>query len=241
MYLRLLKKDQTTGKEYYYLYNGHGDVVQIIDTNGNVVNNYVYDEWRNILSQTEGIDNSLKYSGQMLDKETGLYYLKARYYDPSVGRFINEDSFEGKITNPLNLNLYAYCEDNPLKYADPNGHSPIDTVRDLNLKAGIFVWSHTLFWVEYINYRISDALSNFEQKLFDKGEQLFNKIFKGAVSGASSGKVFCFAYKICRNRYDCGIFYAAFTILLLYHRSFSSLDCSIRVPRLKPLLLCLHL
>ncbi len=66
---------------YYYLTNGHGDVVQIVDENGNIVNSYNYDEWGNILNQTEQISNPIKYAGEYYDEESGLYYLRARYYD----------------------------------------------------------------------------------------------------------------------------------------------------------------
>lgn len=118
----LAKRDANTNQKYYYLYNGHGDVVQIIAENGTTVNNYQYDEWGNILQQTEGIKNSFKYAGEIQDEETGLYYLRARYYDPGVGRFISKDSYEGQITNPLSLNLDTYAHNNPLKYADPSGH-----------------------------------------------------------------------------------------------------------------------
>ncbi|WP_405111623.1 RHS repeat-associated core domain-containing protein [Paenibacillus sp. FSL K6-1217] len=118
----LVKKEQKTGKDYYYLYNGHGDVVQIVDTTGKIVNNYVYDEWGNITSQKEEISNSFKYAGEIYDEETGLYYLRARYYDPSMGRFLNEDTVEGQIDNPLSLNLYTYVENNPLMFNDPSGN-----------------------------------------------------------------------------------------------------------------------
>ncbi|WP_379143213.1 polymorphic toxin-type HINT domain-containing protein, partial [Paenibacillus sp. sgz500992] len=53
---------------------------------------------------------------------TGLYYLRARYYDPSIGRFLNEDTVEGQIDNPLSQNLYTYVSNNPLIYTDPTGH-----------------------------------------------------------------------------------------------------------------------
>jgi RHS repeat-associated protein len=56
------------------------------------------------------------------DAETGLYYLRARYYDPSIGRFLNEDTYEGQIDNPLSLNLYTYVHNNPLIYSDPSGN-----------------------------------------------------------------------------------------------------------------------
>ncbi|WP_171717202.1 RHS repeat domain-containing protein [Paenibacillus phytohabitans] len=117
----LVKKDVAAGKDYYYLYNGHGDVVQIVDTAGVVVNSYAYDEWGKIISQSEGIPNSFKYAGEIYDEETGLYYLRARYYDPSMGRFLNEDTYEGQIDNPLSLNLYTYVHNNPLIYVDPTG------------------------------------------------------------------------------------------------------------------------
>ncbi|MEK4852832.1 RHS repeat-associated core domain-containing protein [Paenibacillus sp. FSL H7-0756] len=118
----LVKKDKKAAKDYYYLYNGHGDVVQIVDTNGTVVNNYAYDEWGNITSQDEKTSNPFKYTGEVYDQETGLYYLRARYYDPSMGRFLNEDTYEGQITNPLSQNLYTYVHNNPLIYTDPTGH-----------------------------------------------------------------------------------------------------------------------
>ncbi|MDR6109166.1 RHS repeat-associated protein [Paenibacillus sp. SORGH_AS338] len=118
----LVKKDQSASKDYYYLFNGHGDVVQMVDTSGAIVNSYGYDEWGNIAKQQETVANSFKYAGEAYDSETGLYYLKARYYDPSQGRFLNEDSYEGQITNPLTLNIYGYVSNNPLGYTDPNGH-----------------------------------------------------------------------------------------------------------------------
>ncbi|MCT4618890.1 MAG: hypothetical protein N4A62_05825 [Marinisporobacter sp.] len=120
----LMKIDAMTGSKYCYLYNGHGDVVQIVDQNGNVVNSYEYDVWGNIKNQKETIENPFKYAGEIYDKETGLYYLRARYYDPTIGRFISEDSYEGQVTNPLSLNLYTYCYNNPLMHVDPSGHEP---------------------------------------------------------------------------------------------------------------------
>ncbi|MNB99464.1 tRNA(Glu)-specific nuclease WapA precursor [compost metagenome] len=66
----------------------------------------------------------------MYDAETGLYYLRARYYDPSIGRFINEDTYEGQVNNPLSLNLYTYVYNNPLIYNDPTGHI-VDTIADI--------------------------------------------------------------------------------------------------------------
>ncbi len=57
------------------------------------------------------------YTGQQYDRETGQYYLRARYYNPVVGRFLQEDTYHGD-----GLNLYAYCANNPVVYYDPGGH-----------------------------------------------------------------------------------------------------------------------
>ncbi|MFD1887611.1 RHS repeat-associated core domain-containing protein, partial [Paenibacillus wenxiniae] len=118
----LVKKDLTNQKDYYYLYNGHGDVVQMVGTDGSLVNSYQYDEWGNLTQQKETVANEFKYAGETYDAETGLYYLKARYYDPSMGRFINEDTVEGKISNPLSSNLYTYVENKPVNMIDPTGN-----------------------------------------------------------------------------------------------------------------------
>lgn len=107
---------------YYYLYNGHGDVVQILDEAGTIVNSYSYDEWGNIRSKTEGIANPIRYAGEYYDEESGLYNLRARYYDPVIARFITKDSYEGVVANPLSINQYIYCWNNPLIYIDPSGH-----------------------------------------------------------------------------------------------------------------------
>lgn len=79
------------------------------------------------LPQKEETLNPFKYTGEVYDEETGLYYLRARYYDPSMRRFLNEDTYEGQIDNPLSLNLYTYVENNPLIYVDPTGHMSFKT------------------------------------------------------------------------------------------------------------------
>ena len=111
----LAKIDVLTGNTCYYLYNGHGDVVQIVDTSGNIVNQYDYDVWGNFLKKEETIENHFTYFGQTYDETTGLYYLRARYYDPATSRMLSEDPVK------QGLNWYVYCNNNPLKYIDPSG------------------------------------------------------------------------------------------------------------------------
>ncbi|MEH6908907.1 DNRLRE domain-containing protein, partial [Neobacillus drentensis] len=108
---------------YYYHLNGHGDVVALTDKDGNNVASYTYDAWGNITSSAGTIKetNPYRYAGYRYDEITGLYYLMARYYEPSVSRFLTKDTFEGFNSNPLTLNQYAFANNNPVMYVDPNG------------------------------------------------------------------------------------------------------------------------
>ena len=113
------------GQSYYYMYNGHADVTALINAaTGNIDATYYYDAFGNIVEST-GVAkdrNSILYAGYQYDKETGLYYLNARMYDPKIARFLQEDTYTGDPEDPLSLNLYTYCANNPLRYYDPDGH-----------------------------------------------------------------------------------------------------------------------
>ena len=118
------------GNVYYYFYNAQGDVVGLFDNNLNVVVEYSYDSWGNVLSitgslaNTLGQDNPFRYRGYYFDSDTGLYYLNSRYYDANVGRLINTDTYEilGKQTNLYDKNLFAYCDNNPIIRIDAGGY-----------------------------------------------------------------------------------------------------------------------
>lgn len=62
------------------------------------------------------------YAGYQYDEETDIYYLNARYYDSKIERFITEDTYTGNPSDPLSLNLYTYCHNEPIMYWDPTGH-----------------------------------------------------------------------------------------------------------------------
>ncbi|WP_176835548.1 MULTISPECIES: RHS repeat protein [unclassified Paenibacillus] len=123
---QLVARVDAAGTKMYYMHNGHGDVVGLVNAAGQVVNSYTYDIWGNPVTTQETVAQPFRYSGEFWDSSTGLQYLRARWYDPSVGRFINEDTYEGDISNPLSLNLYTYVSNNPLRYTDPTGHEAFD-------------------------------------------------------------------------------------------------------------------
>ena len=119
------------GTTYLYVKNAQGDVVQIVDGNGNTVVTYIYDAWGNMLyhygSHVDDIGkyNPFRYRGYVYDTETGLYYLSSRYYNPAWGRFINADTAAVVAASPdkanWDKNLFAYCDNNPISRKDDGG------------------------------------------------------------------------------------------------------------------------
>ena len=136
---------------YFYRKDAQGNIAAILDSNGNIVVEYKYDSWGNhAVLYWNKVDNEEKYSdeddaafdenyernktlaklnpfryrGYYYDTETGLYFLKTRYYDPEVGRFITIDSISYIDPDTINgLNLYAYCGNNPVMRVDENGNA----------------------------------------------------------------------------------------------------------------------
>ena len=102
----------------YYLTDEQGSVRYVLDAAGNVQNDYRYDAFGQRIAGQENIPNRLRYNAQIEDDLTGLYYLRARYYNTGIGRFTQED-----VIYNDGLNLYAYCSSNPVMYADPSGYA----------------------------------------------------------------------------------------------------------------------
>ncbi|HDX9631993.1 TPA: RHS repeat-associated core domain-containing protein [Bacillus cereus] len=118
---------KSKGQTLYYHYNPRGDVVAMTDQNREVVATYEYDAWGNVLkSDAKGIaaDNPFGYAGYMYDKEIGMYYLIARYYNPDHGVFLSVDPDPGDADDPVTMNGYTYGDNNPVMNVDPDGHSP---------------------------------------------------------------------------------------------------------------------
>ena len=88
----------------------------MLDYNHEIRKTYRYDAFGAVRKETGDIPNRLTYTGQMYDGAACQYYLRARFYNPAIGRFMQEDTYRGD-----GLNLYAYCANNPVKYYDPSG------------------------------------------------------------------------------------------------------------------------
>ena len=118
---------------YYYLKNIQGDVLCVTDAEGTPIVNYTYDAWGMITAApaSQNVSNTVlarvaflnpvTYRGYLYDPELGFYYLQSRYYDPETGRFLNADALLYPSDNPLDNNVFSYCNGNPIARKDPSG------------------------------------------------------------------------------------------------------------------------
>ena len=110
--------------KYYYHFDSIGSVTALTDSNGNIIERYSYDVYGNFVIKDEQnnrltnskIDNPYYFTGRKYDFETGIYYYRMRYYDPTIGRFLQIDPISNN-----NTNLYIYCLNNPVNFIDPFG------------------------------------------------------------------------------------------------------------------------
>ena len=117
--LGIISSDSEEAKTYYhYVSDEQGSITHVLSEDAEILNHYNYDAFGNIIEKTEKVENRFCYNGEMLDPVTQQYYLRAGFYNPVIGRFTQEDTYYGD-----GLNLYQYCQANPVGYVDPSGHN----------------------------------------------------------------------------------------------------------------------
>lgn len=125
----------TGGSAYYYHYDNLGSVANVTSSTGSSQWTEAYEPFGAIRTETKNSNsapaNFMKFTGEYLDP-TGLYYLRARQYDPSIGRFVGPDSLEGAADSHSG-SLYAYANDDPTRFTDPTGKGPFSVSKDFTL------------------------------------------------------------------------------------------------------------
>ncbi len=116
--LLLIQQDGEEQSRFSFVQDETGSTLFLLDEAHEIRKSYRYDAFGSILQEAGDVSNRLTYTGQMYDGAAGQYCLRARFYNPVVGRFLQEDVYRGD-----GLNLYAYCANNPLMYYDPSGYA----------------------------------------------------------------------------------------------------------------------
>jgi RHS repeat-associated protein len=109
----------------FYGYDGHGNVRRLQGLTGAVTDTYTFDAFGNLLASTGATPNSYLFSGEQFDNALHLYYLRARYLNPSTGAFLTRDPYEGMFREPNTLHPYVYVNANPVNAIDPTGHDEL--------------------------------------------------------------------------------------------------------------------
>ncbi len=128
--LQRISQDQVISNTWtpsFYGYDGGGNVRQLTNSAGAITDTYDYDAFGNKVNSTGTTPNNYLYRGEQFDPDLGLYYLRARYYNPITGRFMGRDPEDGDYSDPATLHKYVYAGGDPVNLADPTGRAQAAT------------------------------------------------------------------------------------------------------------------
>ncbi len=141
----LLTQESSSGL-FYFHYDGLGSTRLLTDSTSSVTDTYQYDAFGNLLAQTGTTENNYLFTGEQFDPNLGFYYLRARYMNPQVGRFVSMDTWAGENYDPISLNKYLYANADPVNHVDPTGNFSIGSLMTgLRVGATIGSYAQTAF------------------------------------------------------------------------------------------------
>ena len=135
--LQRISQNQVIGNVWtanFYGYDGGGNVRSLTNTAGAITDEYEYDAFGNSFTKVGTTPNNYLYRGEQYDPDLGLYYLRARYYNPATGRFLSRDPLDGYINVPASLHKYLYADGDPVNGFDPTGRG--DAIVEYALENG---------------------------------------------------------------------------------------------------------
>ena len=179
------------GKIWYYIYDGHGSTRLLTNEAGRITDRYAYDACGNLLKKEGDTENDFLYTGEQYNANTGLYYLRARYMDPSTGIFISMDSYQGSVYDQVSLHKYLYANANPVMFTDPSGYfslaecsiassiqSTLNSIHRINSLRKIMKWADVMCTVYDVAMEIRSVILG-EKSVAD----VIVALLKGVVVG----------------------------------------------------------
>ena len=179
-------------QRYAYQVGPGGHVLGLTTANGTIAARYFYDPWGRVLS-VAGANPALaerqplRYRGYYYDTETAMYYLPERYYDPVLARFISQDAIQPDLADPIALNLYAYCLNDPVNMFDPSGEWPA-WVKSV-ASAARTAWGHVRAGFRWVGTQVRRMVAWVQDRWRNRGRGSTADTSKsdGAASAGSSG------------------------------------------------------
>ena len=151
--------DRGSGNTSFYLYDGNMNTRLLLDGSASVQDSYRYDAFGQVIDQHGAVPNPFLYDGQQYDAGTGLYYLRARYMDPTTGRFLSMDPASGSPVDPITFHRYLYAGDNPVSFSNPSGREFLaDTLSSISI---ISTLQTGFSWVKKNGATIGNVLTTF--------------------------------------------------------------------------------
>ncbi|MBZ0318910.1 MAG: hypothetical protein K8L91_21020 [Anaerolineae bacterium] len=190
------------GAASYYLQDGQGSTRALTNATGDITDTYNYLAYGQLYNQTGTTTNPYLYTGQQFDSATGLYDLRARYYDPNVGRFVSRDTYPINYRNPNQLNRYGYVSNNPINKVDPTGLDEglagysaklFEANEERGWVSGISGLTTGFFVSAIIYIGASSGLCGEEAKEWSKRVDPGKLVFAAAVNGFTNGFIWGYA------------------------------------------------
>ncbi|MFM6321527.1 MAG: RHS repeat-associated core domain-containing protein [Microcystis panniformis] len=184
---------ESAGNVEWHLTDHLGTVRDLVNNSGAVVNHFVYDSFGQVISESNpAIDTRYLFTGREFDKETGLQYNRARYYNQATGRFLSEDPIAFKSGD---VNLYRYALNSPIKFNDPSGKTAIALVLPAALPIGWIVLGTVIIaGIIYYQAMPHESTSTADDTTTSNGctpqekyllQQQVSRLCKGTESGSS--------------------------------------------------------
>ena len=180
-----LISQERNGKTSFYLYDEHGSVRGLVDERGKITDTYNYDAFGNLLDKTGTTVNNYLYCGEQFDSTTGLYYLRARYMNPTTGTFISMDTYQGTIFDPTSLHKYLYANANPVMNVDPSGYFTLSSLVTCSSISQILSKSYGFILLNALKGAIAGAIFGAIDSIL--GGNNLSQVFKDTITGALWG------------------------------------------------------
>jgi RHS repeat-associated protein len=171
-------RSRRDNREVFHHTDGLGSTRALTDTVGLVTDRYTYDAYGVLLEHQGTFGNSFQFAGEQRDSSTGLDYLRARYYDSSLGRFTSSDPYSGSMGDPMSLHNYQYANANPTRYTDPTGYFSLPELAVVTAMIGSLGFTAAYVGQKYI---LNGGLSG--DDLLTMGDAWFAGFAHGATGG----------------------------------------------------------